>query len=175
MPWHRLPVLCWGSLASLLASPHHWHRVHRLFRYRILVETGAGGLAHCRNPAFHLPHHCQELIIEKSPKLGRFFLFILPIDKHLYLWYNLAGRARPTRPKFPLYTPPAILSIGKLHKFDQGRIPKVCAEWPRVELKKAVDKLRFILYNSITIKKGSWYNDYLSGHGRHYCQPLRRP
>ena len=175
MPWHRLPILCWFGLASLLASPRHRHRVHRLFRYRILVETGAGGLAHCRNPAFHLPHHCQELIIEKSPKFGRFFLFILSIDKLSYLCYNSVGRARPTRPKFPLYTLPAILSIGKLNKFDQGRIPKVCAEWPRAKLKKTVDKLRFILYNSITIKKGSWYNDYLSGHGRHYCQPLRRP
>ena len=88
MPWHRLPVLCWTGLASLLASPCYWYSVHRFFRYRVLVETGAGGLAHCRNPAFHLPRLCQELIIEKSPKFGRFFLFILPIDKHLYLWYT---------------------------------------------------------------------------------------
>ena len=128
MPWYRLPVFCWGGLASLLASPRHRHRVHRLFRYRILVETGAGGLAHCRNPAFHLSRLCQELIIEKSPKFGRFFLFILPIDKHLYLCYNSVGRARPTRPNFPLYTPPAILSTVHLNNFDQGRIPKVCAE-----------------------------------------------
>ena len=100
MPWHRLPVLCWGSLASLLASPRHWHRIHRLFRYCILVEVGVGGLAHCRNPALHLPHHCQELIIEKSPKFGRFFLFILPIDKIAGGVYNgnfgRVGRARPT-------------------------------------------------------------------------------
>ena len=27
-----------------------------------------------------------SFVIAKSPKLGRFFLFILPIDKHLYLW-----------------------------------------------------------------------------------------
>ena len=88
MPWHRLPVLCWTGLASLLASPRHRHRIHRLFRYRVFVEIGAGGLAHCRNPAFHFPRHCQELINEKSPKFGRFFLFNLPIDKHPYLWYT---------------------------------------------------------------------------------------
>ena len=104
MPWHRLPVLCWTGLASLLASPRHRHRVHRLFRYRVLVETGTGGLAHCRNPALHLPRHCQELINEKSPKFGRFFLFILPIDKHPHLWYTRPSAHGPGARNFH-YTP----------------------------------------------------------------------
>ena len=43
------------GLAVLLASPCYRHRVHRLFRHRVLVEAGAGHLAHCRNPALHSP------------------------------------------------------------------------------------------------------------------------
>ena len=50
-----LVLICLG-IDFLFSAGVVWHRVHRLFRHRILVEVGAGHLAHCHNPAFYFPH-----------------------------------------------------------------------------------------------------------------------
>jgi hypothetical protein len=60
----RFPVYCRTGLAVLLASPCYRHRIHWLFRHRVLVEAGAGHLAHCCNPALHFPPQQVKFIID---------------------------------------------------------------------------------------------------------------